>query len=168
MQHKAFAFDWTSFDRDLHAILVSALQDAEASHLVRFIDDNLDFIRDPYEGERLQPDWKTQLQNVDDVQELGDFALTRYYAPDSDAGIGGAWLDLDESIEQLRDKMLGHAIGPPDNLFDPGRMGSYFQTPALVAELSVGVQRVAHPYFVDFQTMLQGAVVNGSGLYVTF
>ena len=168
MEHKAFAFDWTSFDRDLRPILVNALQDAEPTHLVRFVDDNLDLLSDPYEGERLQPDWKTQLQNVHDVQELGDFALTRYYDPASDAGIGGAWLDLDGSIEKLRDKMLGQSIGPPDNLFDPGRMGAYFQTPELVSELSVAVQRIEHPCFVDFRAMLQVAVANGSGLYVTF
>lgn len=168
MQHKAFAFDWTSFDRELRSILVNALLDADASRLVSFIDDNLDFMRDPYEGERLQPDWKNQLQAVDNVQELGNFALTRYYDPVSDAGIGDAWLDLDESIEKIRDKMLGPAIGPPHNLFDPGGMGAYFQTPELASELSVVVQHIEHPCFVDLKAMLRVAVANGNGLYVTF
>ena len=168
MQHKAFKFDWASFDRDLRPILINALQGVEPARLVRFIDEHFRDICDPYEGEPLLPNWRTQLQAIDDVQELGDFALTRYYDPLADAGVGGAWTDLTELIQTLRDRMLGQSLGPPDNLFDPGRMGSYFQTPELTLDLFIAVRRVEHPCFVDFCEMLQVAVANGNGLYVTF
>ncbi len=119
MDHKAYAFDYAGFQRRLAPILYAALETGDAGPLRAFIEANRAELTDPYEGEPLEelPDG--------DVHELGDFALTAFYDPACDIGLADDW-------EEAGDAALGVPFGPPSNLFDPGRMGSYFQSPELV------------------------------------
>ena len=88
MSHKAFAFDWRTFERELLPVLVHALSTDSGDGLVRFVDSNITHCTDPYEGEPLLPNWKDSL-GTGDVQELGDYALTKYYDATDDCGLDG-------------------------------------------------------------------------------
>lgn len=175
MEHKAFLFDYDSFDRELRAILEDGLRTGDHHVLVSFINSNLRNLCDPYEGEPLGTDWEAMIETLDSHQ-YGDFALTKYYKPTDDIGLGAAWENLQELISNdpllTESPILGSTIGPKDAPFDPGKMGSYFQ----------GVQQVRQNrrYLLNLAKknrtqdlknaiqMLQGAENVGTGLYVTF
>jgi hypothetical protein len=175
MEHKAFLFDYDSFERDLRAILEYALLSGDYSGLVSFINANLGDLRDPYEGEPLGADWESMIEGQDSHQ-YGDFALTKYYNPTADIGLGAAWEDLQQLIASdphlTESPILGSTIGLMDEPFDPGRMGSYFQRAAHV--------RQGHRYLLKLARkqpsedlnraikMLQKAADAGMGLYITF
>ena len=104
-----------------------------------------------------------------DVQEVADFALTLYYKPVENFGIGGAWLALSETIsEEAAQAMLGTPLGPLRARFDPGRMGSYFQTPAMVGKSVEMLSRVTQPAIRSYQELLQQCAAEKLGVYVTF
>jgi hypothetical protein len=178
VEHRAFLFDWDGFNQDLRVILEPALYSGEVDELVAFIRLHLVDLRDPYKGVQLDGTWESQLR-FRDVQELGDYALTDYYDPRHDVGLG---IDTDRLVG-LYDAfginpafgmvpILGAILGPDDNPFDPGRLGSYFQTPEHVVgnhlyltnrsremdvlELEIGLR------------MLKQAVDANRGLYITF
>ena len=133
-----------------------------------FIDHHVAQLKDPYEGEPLSADWRDKLGNKD-VHEYGDYALTRFYDPADCWGIGYEWARLSEELpESAANAMLGFVVGPPGNLFDPGRCGSYFQTPRQVRE-SLGVLQ-AHtcPGLGRFLDLLSRCVAEARGVYVTF
>ncbi len=75
-----------------------------------------------------------------------------------------------------RAALLGVAIGPDENRFDPGRQGSYFQTPEEVVRSLARVRRFKLSRFLDnhrkslrsFQTLLEECQAKGLGVYVTF
>jgi hypothetical protein len=175
MEHKAFLFDYDSFDRELRAILEDALRSGDHSRLVSFINANLGDLRDPYEGEPLNAGWEAMIE-MQDPHQYGDFALTKYYNPTADIGLGAAWENLQELIANdpalTESPILGSTIGPQDDPFDPGKMGSYFQSAQQV--------RQNRRYLLDLakkgQTedlkraiqMLDQAAGAETGLYVTF
>jgi hypothetical protein len=144
MLHKAYAFDWSAFVRDeLYNILLDALSSGDERRLVRYIEVNRDYIKDRYRGGPLFDDWKDRLRN-DDVHEFADFALTRFYDPMEDYGIDHYWLDLDIEHLSAADQtvLLGRPCGA---YFDPGRQGSYFQSPQdVVGNLLVGMSGFRH------------------------
>jgi hypothetical protein len=86
MEHKAFVFDFRSFESELRPILEKALNDNESSELLRFIEANRAALKDPYEGEPLGEDWFEAAEGND--LRWGDFALTKYYEPTDDVGLG--------------------------------------------------------------------------------
>jgi hypothetical protein len=168
MEHKAFAFDWSQYETDLHTLLVEALTSGDTAKLEAFIDRHLGELTDPYEGEPLSEDWRTTLGNRD-VHNFGDYALTRFYDPTDDRGIGCEWARLSEDLPQKAgNAMLGFAVGPAENSFDPGRMGSYFQTPAQVQESLQMLQHHSCPALARYLELLEGCVAEQRGLYVTF
>ena len=64
--------------------------------------------------------------------------------------------------------MLGFPVGLSGRLFDPGRYGSYFQTPRQVREsLSVLKSHVC-PELAGYLELLERCVGEGRGVYVTF
>jgi hypothetical protein len=169
MEHKAFEFDWMAFDADLRPLLVAALRTQDSAPIIAFLDRHKDFIRDPYEGEPLAADWQTQLDDPDDVQALGDFALTRYYDPTADFGIGNTWLGLSEKLNpQEPDALLGRSIGNGASVFDPGRMGSYFQSPELLIESITVLSSAQQPKLAEYVTCLGACQAKRKGIYVTF
>src|SRR4051794_21853672 len=127
MSHKAFVFDWGAFHKELAPFLIEALENGDPTRLVEFGDRHRHSLRDPYEGECLGEKWSERLE-VGDVQEVADFVLTRYYDATEDRGLSQAWLELESLLDaEQRLALLGRPFGPEEMLFDPGRMGSYFQ-----------------------------------------
>src|SRR5690349_15161787 len=90
MEHKAFVFDWESFLQELSELLFSALVSDDTTRLKAWINSNVADLKDPYEGEPLTKDWEDTL-DVKDAHQYGDFALTKYYDPARDIGLGHEW-----------------------------------------------------------------------------
>lgn len=107
MEHKAFAFDWLSFESELRPILEASLAGGTGESLCAFIDRHQRELVDPYEGKPIQGNWRSTLESGH-VQELGDFALTKFYDPTEDYGLGAAWLRIDDSLpDAIRAALLG-------------------------------------------------------------
>lgn len=126
-------------------------------------------LTDPYEGERLDADWEQGLENQG-VQEYADYALTLFYDPSADIGLDDAWLEIEGRIDRdARAALLGDAVASSGCAFDPGRMGSYFQTPAQVlrsvARLQVLDRAVLKRFAKDLET---NCAANSLGVYITF
>jgi hypothetical protein len=175
MSHKAYAFDWSAFARDeLHSILLDALSSGVTNGLIRHIEANRDHLKDRYEGGPLSDNWQDMLWNRD-VHEFGDFALTRFYDPAGDRGIGDEWRAIDEHLSEADQAvLLGTPLGSSRAYFDPGRQGSYFQTPQ---EVLISLARVEKIELSDveereslerFKELLEECAEADSGLYVTF
>jgi hypothetical protein len=165
MEHKAFSFDWIAFGRHLRPILYTALESDSTAGLIGFIDHHRASLTDPFEGEPLPEGWRSLLENGD-VHEYGDFALTGYYSPQVDFGIGHAWLRLSHEVSNTG-ALLGTPFGPESNRFDPGRMGSYFQTPEDVADSLNALASQHYPEFATFVDLLERCGVENLGVYVT-
>jgi hypothetical protein len=170
MSHKAYAFDWRGFERnELHDLLVNALESADPAMIESYIESHREQIKDPYEGQPIELDWRATLENRD-VHEYGDFALTRFYDPADDKGIAESWLSIDAVLaEQDRAALLGSPLGKPGHEFDPGRQGSYFQTPEQVIESLQRVERIGQiPELQTYVQLLRRCALEGLGVYVTF
>jgi hypothetical protein len=178
VEHRAFLFNWTAFNEDLRVILEPALYSGDIDELIAFIRQHMVNLRDPYSRQRLEGDWETKLR-FRDVQELGDVAMTEYYDPRADIGLGVE----SERLEELYDAfginpafamvpVLGAILGPDDNPFDPGRLGSYFQTPEhVVGNHLFLTQRAEKMDILELDaaiTMLNRAALANMGLYITF
>ena len=136
MEHKAFVFDYRAFVDELSHILENSLLSNNSDNLINFIQQNLNFLQDPYEGEPLDNDWQSLLE-ITDIQQCGDFALTKYYDPQTDIGIGEKWQEIQTIFYQEygQDSMiLGRPFAKDNKFFDPGKMGSYFQSDHQVRE----------------------------------
>jgi hypothetical protein len=168
MEHKAYAFDWSRFEFDLDPLLMEALATNDPTRLAEYIDRHLAELTDPYEGEPLPADWRNGLENRD-VHEYGDYALTRFYDPADCRGVGYEWARLSEELpEPAANAMLGFSVGPPERLFDPGRYGSYFQTPRRVRESLAALGLLACPELAGYLELLKRCAAEGRGVYVTF
>ena len=172
-EHKAFVFDYDAFEVELGPLLFESLSTADVSKLEAFVDLQIDVLVDPYEGEALDSNWREMLEVVD-CHQCGDFALTKYYSPKEDVGLGYGWEYLQEEFERLIPGMLspvlGNSWGPPLNLFDPGKLGSYFQAPGLVARnrgLISGIVK-ENSSLVAVEEMLSLPFRWNRGLYITF
>lgn len=170
LDHRAFVFDYRHFETELAPLLHRALEERSSDELRRFINSNLGSFRDPYEGEPLTRDWEAQLE-FGNEHEVGDFALTKFYSPALNLGLGSEWMDGDRALVSLGDglglTLLGIPFGPPKNLFDPGRTGSYFQSPEdVVRNLSALRRAPRTPAVERAEAILKKA--EGNGLYATF
>ena len=177
MSHKAYAFNWRVFERDeLPGLLSRALETRDTAGLLAYVERNRQALKDPYEGNALAENWQDLLENQD-VHEYGDFALTRFYDPNADSGLGYCWNELDDALpEEDREVLLGSPFGPRHNRFDPGRYGSYFQTPRQVAGTLARFRGLDLSWLEEhdqvfargFEGLLEECVAGGLGLYVTF
>lgn len=177
MSHKAFAFDWQAFQPDeLPGLLTSALETGDPSRVLAYVERNRAVLKDPYEGDPLGEGWKDQLGNRD-VHEYGDYALTRFYDPAADHGLGYCWNEIDDTLpDEDRKVLLGSPLGPGHNRFDPGRYGSYFQTPGQVVESLARVREFDLSWLDEYDRgfvrrfvgLLEECVAGGLGLYITF
>jgi hypothetical protein len=131
IDHKAYSFDYDGFNAELRPVLEESLRSGDVGPLAEFIRENFAALKDPYEGEPLAENWQ-DLLDYEDAEEYGDFALTKYYDPSDNLGVGSEWAALqDLLVNELPPGTpftLGHTVGPAGNLFDPGRMGSYFMS----------------------------------------
>lgn len=168
MSHKAFLFDWKGFQQEVASLLTSCLEGNDPARLVALANANLDELKDPYEGQPIDENWTEQMENGD-VQEVADFVLTKFYDPTADAGLGDIWLQIDDEAEtSVRSALLGDPFGPQTQVFDPGRMGAYFQSPE-TCERSLAVLRSQDQGKLDgFIGLLEQAIHEGKGIYVTF
>jgi hypothetical protein len=168
MEHKAFAFDWQRFVRGLRPDLLRALSDDDPAPLEAFIDRHWAELADPYEGEPLPKRWR-ELLETGDAQEVADFALTRYYRPSENHGIGYDWMaPSDQLPEPAAGALLGAALGPEDARFDPGRMGAYFQRPAQVRRLLAVLDGFRRRELQRYRGLLKRCAAAQLGVYVTF
>jgi hypothetical protein len=162
--HKAFEFRWEDFALQLLPLLSHALERNETAGLRDFISRNMSFCRNPYSGALLSHDWESRLE-VGDVQELGDFALTKYYSPIDDHGLGTEWQAIER---QLSDAHKAALLGSAVPLFDPGRQGSYFQSTLQVVSSAQLLSALVDPRIRSFQIFLAQVARAGHGVYVTF
>jgi hypothetical protein len=176
MPHRAFAFDYAAFHAELEPALLRALESEDEAELRAFIEANLRLLVDPYEGEPLTKNWQALLE-TGDLQELGDFALTKYYDGDLDIGLDADWEAIGELLEKsgLNPAItLGTPLGRSEAPFDPGRQGAYFQTGIEVSQALTELQALlqAQPSLatelMPLQGMLQQSARSRRGLYVTF
>ena len=136
MSHKAFVFDYDGFQSELRGLLEHSLQTGNAALLNEFINARRSELKDPYEGEPLDEGWESLLE-CKDAHQYGDFALTLYYGPSCDIGLGTDWQSIREALtlEGIGNQaLIGEPVGPASRPFDPGKMGSYFQSPATAHE----------------------------------
>lgn len=173
MEHKAFIFDDEAFERELLPILEKSLITDDCSELISFILKNRGTLTDPDEGEPLPDDWEGMLETLDPHQ-YGDFALTKYYDPQSDIGLGTVWQSIQELIPENGkiSPILGTIVGTWENSFDPGKIGSYFQSKQQVqtslAVLQNFAKRNPSAPIDESIYMLELAAQAHQGLYVTF
>lgn len=173
MEHKAFVFDFKTFDSELRPLLEDALSSGDITSLIRFIEEHINVLTDPYEGEPLGEQWESLIEQRD-VDQYGDFALTKYYNAADDIGLGSAWDQIQEAIIShpglVESPILGSIIGPDDQPFDPGKMGSYFQAEEAVSRNREFLEafRSRSDAFVEAIDMLGQAEAAQKGLYVTF
>ncbi len=168
LSHKAFSFDWRVFEDKLAGRLAAALAATDPAPLLDFVRANLAACKDPYEGHPLPSAWQDLLE-AGDVQEAADYSLTVCYQPARDLGLGEAWQAVSSSLPELtRAALLGRPFGPPQALFDPGRQGSYFQTPQSVLQSIAALEHQLHPALGTFRAALVAVAERGNGLYVTF
>ena len=168
LEHKAYVFDWAGFDRELGLILYSALESGECDELAAFISEQRAYLTDPDEGDNLPEDWATLILTRD-AHQLGDLALTKFYRPSEVDGLRYDWATLDEgATPEVAAAMLGAPFGPKANRFDPGKYGSYFQTPTQVRRSLDTLSAIDRAELERYRSILRSAMKAGKGVYVAF
>lgn len=131
MEHKSFLFNTSAFTKELSEIILTAGETDNEKLLISFINQNLNDLKSPYSGEELTVEWIEELE-TEDIQELADFAMTKYYNPDEELGLSYSWELLLESFDELDLKfnneyyILGKSLDSENFTLDPGRMGLGF------------------------------------------
>ncbi|MBV6621412.1 MAG: hypothetical protein KI793_00395 [Rivularia sp. (in: Bacteria)] len=177
MEHKAFIFDYDTFVKELADILIDAIETNENHQLIAFIENNLPYLKNSEEGESLDTSWK-ELIEVGDASEYGDFAITKYYNPADDIGLGYDWMQLDDLLLQELNvdvsPLLGTVFGSSENYFNPGKQGSYFQSLGRVKENFELLNSLSKDKLQSLDNvallikMLSDALASKKGLYITF
>ncbi|MBE3718825.1 hypothetical protein HJ209_23740 [Vibrio parahaemolyticus] len=161
MEHKAYEFDWYEFQYELKPLMLEALSSNQTAIILHFIRENQSVLTDPYEGEALTENWFDELAN-ESVQNLLDFALTKYYSLADDLGLDSDWANLSDGLNiEQRMALLGESI----NNFDPGCYGSYFQSTSMLEESISVLSSLKDPQISGFVKRLRTL---RKGLYVTF
>jgi hypothetical protein len=155
--------------------LQTALASGDCTELIAFIRRHVTALTDPYEGKPLADDWE-KLIETPDAHQYGDFALTKNYVPKDDRGLGGSWEKLQEMLANEANlsssPILGSLVGTVQAPFDPGKLGSYFQSPGQVVANLARLQSLAlhnqSEAINEAIQLLEHAVQSRKGLYVTF
>ena len=164
MEHKAYAFNWPEYEAQLRPHLHAALAKNDPTPLATWIGTNLAELTDPYEGGQLEEDWEGQLSSRD-VDEYGDFALTKFYNLLEDWGLGDGWIDIVDRYPEVREATLGSPETSGSRTFDPGKMGSYFITPANTQAAMELLTVIDDKDLQEFREFLSHCA---KGAYVTF
>jgi hypothetical protein len=177
IEHKAFVFDYRRFEAELLPCLLRALDSGSVEELRELIEAERGAYVDPYGFQKLGDDWEEMIETRDPHQ-YGDFALTKYYDGNKDIGLGYNW----ESVQSIfknelpaePDVTLGMSLRGKLGAFDPGKMGSYFQSPE---QVSAHLRRLTNlleskpslsSLLLPLAAMLKAAVGEQRGLYITF
>jgi hypothetical protein len=179
MKHKAFVFDYAAFKRELKGLIEKSLVTGETAELAAYVEEERSKLTDPSDGRPLSAQWAKSIP-ADDPQAYGLLALTKFYdaGGHGDIGLGYEWSEIDDVLEreaqELQPAPLGRPVGQPPHYFDPGKMGSYFQTPALVKQNLAGLRQLLRRR-ADLEVllkpvveMLDKAASQDKGLYVHF
>lgn len=177
-EHKAFIFDDDGFSSELKPLLESSLRSGNADQIRMFVVSNKPSLTDPYEGEPLDDDWENMIEDKD-AHQYGDFALTKYYSPIDDRGLGSEWERVQKMFPDNSglsfSPVLGMPVGTDSEFFDPGKMGSYFQSNSEVRESLNRMKKLEEMVpddlldpFEEFKSLLEQAVNEKKGIYVTF
>ncbi len=178
LEHKVFILDSESFYHELKPLIEQCLRSSNVDEIREFILMNKSSLSDPYEGEQLADDWEDMIEDKD-VHQYGDFALTKYYSPIFEMGLGTDWENIKKLFDGIQEQsfspILGVPLGIEGEYFDPGKMGSYFQNSSEVKEsLSIlnmieeSVPSDLIENYYEFKKILELAVKENKGLYVTF
>jgi hypothetical protein len=178
LEHKAFIFDAGKFSNELKPHLEADLRAGKSDQVRAFIISNISSLTDPYEGEELDECWEDMIENKD-AHQYGDFALTKYYSPTADVGLGAEWKTIQELLTDMAALKFSPVLGKPlkggEEVFDPGKMGAYFQTSADVVEslnimnsIEQSIPKNVIESFNEFKAILKEASKQDKGLYVTF
>lgn len=177
LDHKAFIFDSDYFVDELANILENAILTNHDYELIIFIENNLPYLKHPDEGDNLNSAWKEEIE-IGDISEYGDFAITKYYNPKENIGMGGGWMQFDDLLSQQLNIdtscFLGTRFGCSENYFDPGKQGSYFQSLEQVKQnlkLLTFLPKIEldnQPNIYNFVKMFENALDVQQGLYITF
>ena len=168
MEHRAFAFDWAAFEREFLPTLERSLAGNEGLEIREFITAQWRLLRDPYEGEPLPENWREAVEGGD-LQLIADYAITKYYKPSEEFGLGLHWMRLETELpEEGRIALLGTPLGPQHRRFDPGRMGSYFQSWSQLHKSVAALEGLEIPILRQYRETLRSCMKRELGLYVTF
>jgi hypothetical protein len=176
LEHKAFEFNYEPFLKELKPKLEIALLTNDITRIEEFIAEHISELKDPYEGEPLDGSW-SQMIEVADSHQYGDFALTKYYDPGANIGLGYDWQDVQKRLlleaPELAPAVLGKPLGTKNCYFDPGKSGSYFQSPDQVQNNIKSLEGLARSRVGDLSELnllleMLAKVSQGKGLYVTF
>ncbi|MGL5806515.1 MAG: hypothetical protein ACRC2R_05385 [Xenococcaceae cyanobacterium] len=177
IDHKAYVFNYDRFQIELKDIIEEALASGNPNELITFIKNNLSYLKDPCEGKPLDGFWQDAI-GILEVDNYGDFALTKFYQPQNCIGLGDKWSEIDDLLcfefGELSLITLGKLLGTKENYFDPGKMGSYFQSPQQVQTNLIRLEDTLEQrpellqHLVSVVNMLKEASNLGKGLYVTF
>jgi hypothetical protein len=175
MEQKAFVFQHDAYTRELSDLLVDSLRRNDATPLRHFVEQHFNVLKDPYSGDRLRPHSLASI-SPDDVQKYGALALTKYYDPAAGIGLHGDWQDVFDALERVVPRggsmTLGDGIGTPDHVLDPGKLGTFIQSPDEVRSNLARVDALLReepalrPLLTEFRDLLARAAP--AGLYVTF
>lgn len=176
MEHKAFIFDYNRFHSELRPVLERALQNGQTAELVDFIKINKQVLKDPYEGEALSEEIGNEI-DMSNLDECGDYCLTKYYSPKDDLGLGYNWTSVQEALDATSPGfgrvVLGTALEINGKSFDPGKIGSYFVSPDEVVEGLKIIKEISGQLsevdgMNELGELYLQAFSHGMGLYVTF
>lgn len=166
MSHKAFEINWSEFARELLPVITRALGSGETRELELFVEKNSGSCSDPNDGLPIGEGWEDALG---DLQALADIALTKYYSPAEDFGVGEEWSSIDSELSNsARVALLGNSLRIGNVAFDPGLMGSYFQSPEQVVTSLESLAGIERPSLYCFVNLLNQAKANGNGVYNCF
>jgi hypothetical protein len=177
MNHKAYVFEDEAFDKELSVPLANALRKNDPKILLPFIDSH----REQLKWKRTDPmpkdlhAWCME----EGVQQAGDLALTAFYDPEAEIGLGPAWHQMHELLDSIDVDAVGTLCGEPfvaRVVFNPGGLGAYFQTADEVWGNRDGLKSILRrnrkwvPIFAPASAMLETALQtgNGKGLFVWF
>lgn len=141
ISHKAFLFDHTNFDAELAGVLHAALETDDVGGLRRLILDNRHVLLDLWTEAPPADDWEARIEPAYRVQQFADLAMTKYYDPRDDRGLGhgfdapGAYLETVPGLGGWSSALYcGWLFGPSGRRLDPGSMGTGLVSVAQVGE----------------------------------
>jgi hypothetical protein len=168
-------FDCDGYERELRPILDESLRGGSLEPLRAFIQRHREALKNPHDGQPLAEDWESRLGSRD-AHQYGDLAMTRFYEPSSNVGLGEEWDATEDVLTGVGVRgaiLLGKLIGPRENLFDPREFQvCYLQSARMVQENSRRLEELLRRR-LDLEATLAQAVrlfepaaEIGRGLYI--
>ncbi len=150
ISHKAYLFDYSSFERELSHTLYRALDENNFRGLVEFINADISRFTDPADEQPLNPGWVGEREL--NVQWCADIALSAYHDWTDIHGLGhgydalDAYLRIVPAIGKDADLFLGGSLfGPPGKRLDPGCMGTGLLSAKQTANISHRLESMEWP-----------------------